>query len=148
MVDHERKIVQGVTNGNTDVVTSATTTSGTTTTSAANSLINNGFLGFPCNTEFRCKITKSYPVLKFNGTGELTVVNPTLAQTAFSAISAIINNAGTGQAAIGIQISTLINALQTPGLQDQIPSAESIRRASDHVPMNVFGSRIFFFSRR
>jgi hypothetical protein len=152
MVDHERKIVQGVTNGNSDVVTTASNTSGGTTTSASNSLINNG-LGFPCNTEFRCKITNSSPVLRFNGKGELTIINPTLGQVGFAAIAALINALGSGgtgggAATLGPNISAIIAALATPGVAESIPSAESVRDASDHVPMIVFGSRIFFNSRR
>ncbi len=154
MVDHERKIVSGVTNGNSDVSTSQTTTSGTSTVSSANSLIFNG-LGFPCNTEFICKITKTYPILRFNGKGELSIVNPTTAAVALAALSQLISTASAGSGSgigndLGTQISNLVSALtsNSADIAALIPSAEQTRAAMDHVPMKVFGSRVFFVTRR
>jgi hypothetical protein len=167
MVDHERKIVSGVTNGSSDITTSQTTTApgGGTAVTAANTLIFNG-LGFPANTEFLCKITKTYPVLRFNGKGELTILNPSLAQISFTALQNfaadidVSNTAGGGTTTSGGGVTTSptiaqqiqnltagLTALQTGGA-DLIPSAEQTKRNSDHVPMIVFGSRIFFVGAR
>lgn len=153
MVDHERRIVHGVTNGNSDIGTTQTTTGGTGTVSSSNTLIFNG-VGFPANTEFECKIHTTHPVLKFAGRGELTIVNPSFTQTAFTALSNFVAGIApaTGAAAdpLDVQINALIAGLQT--LQgtgtDLIPSANNVSETSERVKMTVFGSRIFFVSSR
>jgi hypothetical protein len=150
MVDHDAKIVSGVTNGNSDVSTSQTTsTGGGATFSSSNSLNFNG-LGFPCNTEFRCKITKTHPILRFSGKGELTIVNPSVSGVAFQALQTIITTGASGNLSIGGQISSLVTALtaNNGAIASVIPSAEQTFENSEHAKMTVFGSRIFFNSRR
>jgi hypothetical protein len=173
MVDHERKTVSGVTNGNSDVLT--TTAVNTTpvggglpgaVNNAQQTLLNNGNTGMPCNTEFICKITKTYPVLRFNGKGELTVINPSLATTISAQLAAALAGIVAPSSDItpppagaddvnpvqptATAIQNYANAINnlTAALTGSIPSVEQIRRTSDHVPMIVFGSRIFFTSER
>jgi hypothetical protein len=168
MVDHERKTVSGVTNGNSDVLTTTAVNTAPPAggqpgalTNAAQTLLNNGSTGLPCNTEFICKITNSYPVLRFNGKGELTVINPSDAETILisnlaSALAGLLapetdtTNATSPTQPTNAVIQAYANALAnlTSATSGQIPSAEQIRRTSDHVPMIVFGSRIFFTSER
>ena len=125
MVDHERKIVSGVTNGNTDVSTTAvdhgaagTATSGTAATSASSSLLNNGSQGLSANSEFQCKITKSYPVLKFSGKGEFTVLNPAIGQIVIAGLQGII----TGTSNTSVTVAGQNNIAIVPGIGDQISS--------------------------
>jgi hypothetical protein len=149
MVDHERKIVSGVTNGNSDITTSQTTTTGGTQTASTNSLVFSG-LFFPANSEFRCKITNSHPILKFHGTGELSIINPSTTAVALQAISTIILSNPDTTDNIGEQLDDLLTALtnNAPALAAAIPSAESTFQNSDRVKMKVFGSRIWHVSRR
>lgn len=161
MVDHERKIVSGVTNGNSDVNTTTTTTTttgalaGVFPTAATTNLFNNGNVGFPCNTNFNCKITNEYPILRFNGRGELTVINPSLGTAIFTAIATVIAAQAPLPAAIPPpstvgQVQNYITALQSlaQGGGPLIPTAQQVKQNSDRVPMNVFGSRVFFISQR
>jgi hypothetical protein len=160
MVDHERRIVEGVTNGNSDVgttqVTSGTGGTGSGLTAATTTLNNNGSLNFPANSSFICKIHTTHPVLKFNGKGELSIVNPTLAQNVFNAIATEIAsqltanpvpNPGPNSPA---QIQAFITALANlaNGGQGSIRTAENVGANADTVPMKVFGSRVFFVQRR
>jgi hypothetical protein len=175
MVDHERKIVSGITNGSTDITTTASTQTGggggATQTSTNNLITNN--LSFQANSHFLCKITNSHPILKFSGDGEFTVLNPSIAQVSFQAIQQIITGSGGGNASIGTQLADLVNVLtgnsvvfqpdtSTPNPNDVIavpgpsqediagviPSAQQVRDNSDRVKMKVFGSRIWHVSRR
>jgi hypothetical protein len=155
MVDHERKTIQGYTNGNSDVRTTAATNTGgggnQNQTAATQALMNNGGLNFPCNTNWKAKITTTHPVLRFSGTGELTVLNPSLDQVAYAAITAIINsqqNAGGTNQAVGPQISAIIAAIAAAQASDVIPSTDSVKDNSDTVKITVFGSRQFFLGRR
>jgi hypothetical protein len=174
MVDHERKIVSGVTNGSTDITMTASNTAGGggQTQTTTNNLITNN-LAFIANSHFLCKITNSHPILKFSGEGEFTVLNPSIAQVSFQAIQQIITGSGGGNASIGTQLADLVNVLTgnsvvfqpdftTPNPNDVvavpgpsqediagvIPSAQQVRDNSDHVKMKVFGSRIWHVSRR
>ena len=152
MVDHERKQVNGVTNGNSDITTSQTTPApgGGAAVTASNSLIANGGLGFTANTEFLCKIKKSYPILRFNGKGTLTIVNPTLAQAISDQIAAVIALQFAAPAvnpppSTPAQVQAFITALQAlaDGSAALIPSAQQVNQSSEHVPLTAFGSRIF-----
>jgi hypothetical protein len=165
MVDHEAKTVQGTTNANSDVNTTTVNNNflgtGTGTTAATTTLQNNGGAGLTCNTNWNCKITKSYPVLRYSGSGELSVLNPSLGQVTLQAISAIINGNGNNNNgggiiigvvldSIGEQISDLLDAVSSnqAAIEGIIPTAQQIRDNSDHVPLKAFGSRIFFIGRR
>jgi hypothetical protein len=168
MVDHERKIVSGVTNGATDITLTASNTTGGgggSTTTTTNNLITNN-LAFNANSQFLCKITNSHPILKFSGEGELSVLNPSIAQVSFQAIQQIITGTGGGTASVGQQLASLLAVLTgqpidadgvaaTPPISippeqiaGVIPSAQQVRDNSDHVKMKVFGSRIWHVSRR
>jgi hypothetical protein len=157
MVDHEAKLVSGVTNGNSDVGTVGTTNASNnantqSVTAATTTLLNNGGLGFPCNTNFNCRITKTHPVLRFNGTGELTIVNPSLSQVAYSALTALITSqqGATGNQNFGTQITQLVAGLTSAAASTTslIPSTDQTRATSDQIRMTVFGSRKFFVGRR
>lgn len=169
-VDHERKQITGFTNGNSDVTSSATTSTSSfffqnSTTSASNSLLNNGSVGMPCNSQWHAKITTSKPILRFSGEGELTVINPSLQQLAFQGLERIINeydfsptvNAGGGNGnnfvlfiSIGEQIADLVDGMNTALASDELftNSLDSIRDSADVVKMQVFGSRQFFLGTR
>ncbi len=157
-VDHASKRIEGVTNGNSDVRTNSQSGGNNQNNSqslaaATTSLLNNGGVGFPCNTRWRAKITATKPIVRFSGTGELTVINPSLDQVAYAAIVALLTgsqNASTsGQTlSVAAQMQQLINAVTDPNASSVIPSADKIADTSDVVPMTVFGSRQFFVGRR
>lgn len=165
IVDHELKEVSGVTNGNSDVGTNTLTAAGgagatgagTNVTASSTVLLNNGNNGLSCNSEFRCKITATYPILRFSGEGELSVLNPSLGQISLNAIQAIITSAVNADTSdvdtaidIGAQISSLVDAIVTnqTDLAAILPTTTQLRNTSDFTPMSVYGSRIFFVSRR
>jgi hypothetical protein len=151
MVDHERKTVSGVTNGQSDITTSQTTTGGGgPTITSTNTLIFNGGLGFTANTEFICKIKNTYPILRFNGKGELTIVNPSLASNIASQVALAI----AGQAPLPAvkpppstvgQIQNFITALDSlaTGAAPLIPSATQVDKNAEHIKLIAFGSRIY-----
>jgi hypothetical protein len=168
MVDHERKFVQGVTNGNSDQLTTTAlnplpSTGGNpgAVVNATQTLNSNGNIGLTCNSEFVCKITKSYPVLRFNGTGEVTIINPSQGATIYSELAAGLTslvsptsvtpplNNPTQPSSAAIQAySAAVIALLNASSSSEAISAEQIRKTSDRVKMFAFGSRVFFVSRR
>lgn len=154
MVDHEAKRVTGVTNGSSDVaLTGQTASSGTTNsvTAATTTLINNNSLAFPCNTTFTAKITKSAPVLRFAGTGELTVLTPTLVSIANTALQSILTNFQPSPLTpLSTTLQQLVTGIQTVNDNSELfaPTLESVSEQSDKVKMTVYGSRVFFVGRR
>jgi hypothetical protein len=171
MVDHERKFVHGVCNANSDVGTTSVTNTGTTGTSsslataASSTLLNNGGNALTANADFQCKITNSHPVLRFVGTGELSILNPSIGQLVLQGLQTIIQNPTTSVAGIGgggggttvilvptlgAQISSLLTAVtdNQDTLNEVLPTTQQIRDNSDHIKISAFGSRIFFVSTR
>ncbi len=154
IVDHERKRITGFTNGSSDVSTTSTTTTGTSNnaqiTPATTTLLTNGGSGLPCSSQWDAKITKSRPVLRFTGKGELSVINPTLAQIGLNALEQLVSSSPTGNTGLGAQISALVTGLQAANDSSDLflSTLQNVSDNSDKVKMHVFGSRVFFVSTR
>jgi hypothetical protein len=149
-VDHLRKRITGFTNGDTDVVTTGTTAAGSsnnqTVTPATTTLLSNNGVGLSSSSHWDAKITKSHPVLRFTGTGELTVINPTLAGTAFNAFEQLIGNyQPSPNTTLGTQIEDLVNAIVIADANAALllSTLQGISDNADKVKMHVFGSRVF-----
>ena len=82
-VDHDRGMVEGLTNGQSDVSSQQTNGGG----GAQNiPVVANNARGWSCNTEFTAKIVDRGPDVKFSGRGTVTVLTQTTAaQTAMIA---------------------------------------------------------------
>jgi hypothetical protein len=180
--DMVNNLIEGITNGNSDVTTvnasgAATTTTAATAVSTTNVLVANGTRSFTCNTAWSAKITTKKPVLKFNGKGQLTVLNPDGIAQVTPAVNALLATLGgltvpqltaappagsTGNPNVNAIINTInqINTGQVTSpnnfaptigsLADAIPktTAELTEKNSDQVPLTVFGIRKFFLSTR
>ena len=91
-VDHERGTVTGITNGLSD----GTASSGAGATASSVTVVSNGGRNFSANSYFNAKIQTKAPLLKFSGSGQITVLASISAttQTAIdTAISAILTSA-------------------------------------------------------
>ena len=156
MTDHDRGIVQGTTNGYSEASFSSSGTGGTngnTTLSLSQTASYNGGRGFVANTSFECKITAKSPILKFNGSGELSVLSPD-GNGIISALAQTIVNQNTNQTlqnlatALSTTIPTASGGTTTLA---QILGGSNVTdtfAAADIVRMTVFGERKFFLSVR
>lgn len=154
-VDHEAKRIDGITNGSSDVgttgVTGTSNQNSQSVTAATTTLINNARRGFPCNSTWTATITKSQPILRFTGTGELTVLNPNISQIAYNALQQLIDNyTPPANASLGDLIDDLVGAIDTASLSSDtfLSTLQATQDNSDTVQMTVFGSRQFFLGRR
>ena len=77
-IDHERGIVEGITNGTSDIAATVTGGGG----GAQISVVSNNNRAFSANSEFTAKITDRGPDFKFCGKGEITVLTQTTAAQA------------------------------------------------------------------
>lgn len=174
MVDLERKTISGITNGTTDVTLSQSSSSqsnslfigSSSSVNASSNVITNGGIGLTCNTEWSGTVTESSSMLRFDGKGKLTVLNPDLSSQIYSALASLIgaipaaasNNQISSLSVTGIdffsitpvgQIVTGINTLLTLDVSNAtVPSTDTISQNSDTVDMTVAGSRKFFLSSR
>lgn len=156
IVDHERKRITGFTNGDSDVATTGTTQQGSqsnqTKTPATTTLLSNNGVGLSSSSHWDARITKSHPILRFTGKGEFTVINPTLAGTAFNAFEQLIGNYTPPQNTItlGNQIEDLVNAIVVADANKDllVSTINSVSENAEKVKMHVFGSRIFLTSIR
>ncbi len=164
-VDHARKMITGITNGSSNLTTTSTTasaaTDGSAGVSATTSIVNNGSTSLNCNTEFTATINQTAPILKFNGTGELSVANQSLTNSLSGALQALIALIPTATdaatiAAINLAITSILSntwGTDAAGNPDgtSVPAVVTLQGISDNsdtVSMHVFGSRIFQSSSR
>ncbi|MCE9520448.1 MAG: hypothetical protein K8R87_12955 [Verrucomicrobia bacterium] len=78
MVDHVRKSIIGITNSYANFTsTTSATGGGGGSVSATSTIVQNGAIANPltANTVFNATINQTAPILKFNGTGQLSVVD-------------------------------------------------------------------------
>lgn len=160
--DMVNNVIEGITNGNSDVTTQVTTNTGGIGASGASSsttvLIANGDRAFTCNTAWSAKITSKKPVLKFSGKGQLTVLNPEANGAVNSTINAILGvisgiasipfppGPTTAQIALIDDLADAIDSLTDLSLPPE--NLQATLDASDHVPLTVFGTRKFFVNTR
>jgi len=86
IADFEGKRISGMTNGQSEVTLSnqtSTSSSGSfflfgtsNQISASTTAVNNGGRGFVANTNWSAKITKTSPIMRFKGTGQITFLGP------------------------------------------------------------------------
>jgi hypothetical protein len=133
-VDMERRRIDGITNGYTEASATSTTSSDSGTVSASQTIVFNGGRGFSCNSMWIAKITQTYPVLKFNGSGEFTALPQDLSALLTNLAVTIVEN----------NDSTSLSDL--PALGDYLASLTET--GAETVHMKVFGSRKFFLGRR
>lgn len=172
MVDLERKTITGFTNGSPNAslsqstASSASGTAGTAGLSANQIVVSNGGLGFTCNTAWTAHITESSSMLKFDGSGTLTIINPDINAQIFSAVvnlvaaipSAASSTTSSGTGSTGTSVTALTNAinslitLATDGTLDSVASdtasADAVYQTTENVPIKVSGSRKYFLSTR
>lgn len=151
MVDHARGLVTGVTNANSDVGATAVPSGNGTALSTV--VVKNGGRNLVANTSWECRITQKQPILKFNGKGELAVLNPDSTAAIADLATAIVNNSN-------IQtLNGLATALSTPipvagggtkTLADILAgtTVDSTFTGAEVLPLTAFGERKFFLTLR
>ncbi|HEY2573502.1 MAG TPA: hypothetical protein VGH65_05505 [Verrucomicrobiaceae bacterium] len=159
MVDQERGKITGITNSYTSLTSSTSANSGGTaaqSVTASAVVVDNGTISSTANTHFEGDIYQKSPILKFHGSGEIAVLNPSLSDSLFSALTNLIGaipqaaTIGTGAGAAINAINSAIQSLigNTFGTGNTnippVSSADAIYNNADVAPMKVFGSRIFF----
>jgi hypothetical protein len=77
MVDHVRKSIIGITNSFSNFTSTSSAGGITGSVTATSVIVNNGPVAtnITANTYFQAKINQTAPILKFNGTGQLSVVD-------------------------------------------------------------------------
>lgn len=157
MVDMESREVTCVFNSQSEVTLdeeSSTSTQASTSASvnASTSVVNNGGRGFVANGNFVAKITKTYPQLRFSGTGELTLINPDaqpiiadLAQQIAESLTSISTDEDST-----VVIADLFDFLSDPDFLAAITpqTIDEVSEGSETVTMKVTGSRRYFLSAR
>lgn len=150
-VDHTKKEVQGFANGNSDVSLSASSSGGDSDLSATSTITYNGGINFSINVAWKAKITSTHPELRFSGEGELSVVNPSLSQVAYAALTNLITNYTPPEnTPLGIQITQLVAAIGilADSAEDVLPTTDGIYDNAETVKISVYGQRKFFLTRR
>lgn len=157
MSDMEAREVTCVFNSQSEVTLdeqSSTSSQNTSNSSvnASSSVVNNGGRGFVANGNFVAKITKTYPQLRFSGTGQLTLINPDaqsiiadLAQQIAESLADIsVGEDGT------VAIGDIFDFLSDPDFLAAITpkTIDEISESSETVKMTVTGSRRYFLSSR
>lgn len=162
MVDMDRREVTCITNSQSEVTLSdqASTNSqgsfflfGTSNTvNSSTSVVNNGGRGFVANSNFVAKITKTYPELRFAGTGELTVISPD-AQPIISQLAQTIAE-GLVEVEPGADGDVIIinpfGFLSDPAFIDAITpqNIDDVQENMETLKMKVNGNRRFFLGSR
>jgi len=179
--DMVNNVIDGFTNGSSDVSTTIQNNAGgganqatQGTISSVTTLVTNGARNFTCNTAWSAKIKSKKPVLKFQGKGQLTVLNPDGIAQVTTAVNALLGSIGAlplptnaatavtfqNQVNGGINAINQINTGQVTApvtanppigsLADAIPktTAELTEKNADQVPLTVYGIRKFFLTRR
>ena len=158
MTDFEQRTVTTVCNLNSDVGTTgsinpSTTGNTSTVTAATTSLINNGARGLVMNIGYTAHISTLQPILKFNGVGELSVLNADGAQLVNTAVQGLI--AAIPAAAATSSVTGLITAIgqvTDPALIAKLQTAtvsnESTFKLADRQQLYVRGQRKFFLSQQ
>ncbi|WP_038159548.1 hypothetical protein [Verrucomicrobium sp. BvORR106] len=162
MVDMDRREVTCVTNSQSEVTLSdqaSTNTQGSfflfgssNTVNSSTSVVNNGGRGFVANTNFVAKITKTYPELRFSGTGKITLISPDaqpiisgLAQQIAESLSDIqAGDDGT------VDFGALFDFLSDPDFLAAITpkNIDQVQENAETYKMNVYGNRRFFLGSR
>jgi hypothetical protein len=158
-VDHERGTVTGITNGLSD----GTASSGAGATASQVTVVSNGARNFSANSYFNAKIKSKFPLLKFSGKGQITVL-AAVSATAQTAIETILTAAAPQQNAATVSATvtaTDLAANQAIFLQSTLNYLNAVLPyiappvdggilpdQSYTQPMTVRGSRVFFLSRR
>jgi len=151
LVDLSSKTISCVTNGQSEVSLSQTSTSATTATvigtatnvNATTNVVNNGNVGFVANSEWSGKIDSTNPTLKFTGTGQLTVLSPSV-QPLLSNLAQQIITAGAGTS--GSSTAASLNVLSTTAFLNNVTplTLTQVSDQSESVDMTVSGVRKFF----
>lgn len=157
MSDMEAREVTCVFNSQSEVTLDeqSSTSSQTTTSSTVNassSVVNNGGRGFVANGNFVAKITKTYPQLRFSGTGQLTLINPDaqsiiadLAQQIAESLSEISSDEDST-----VVLTDVFDFLSDPDFLAAITpkTIDEVSESSETLKMTVTGSRRYFLSSR
>jgi hypothetical protein len=162
MVDMDRREVTCVTNSQSEVTLSdqaSTNTQGSfflfgssNTVNSSTSVVNNGGRGFVANTNFVAKITKTYPELRFAGTGKITLISPDaqpiisgLAQQIAESLSDIqAGDDGT------VDFGSLFDFLSDPDFLAAITPKDinEVQENAETQKLTVYGNRRFFLGSR
>lgn len=162
IVDMDRREVTCVSNAQSEVTLSdqsSTNTQGSfflfgssNTVNSSTSVVNNGGRGFVANSNFVAKITKTYPELRFSGSGKITLLSPdaqpiiaNLAQQIAESLSDIqAGDDGT------VDFGALFDFLSDPDFLAAITpkNIDEVQENAETIPMKVFGSRRFFLGSR
>lgn len=157
MSDMEAREVTCVFNSQSEVTLDeqSSTSSQTTSSSSVNassSVVNNGGRGFVANGNFVAKITKTYPQLRFSGTGQLTLINPDaqsivagLAQQIAESLAEISTDEDTT-----VVLTDVFDFLSDPDFLAAITpkTIDEVSESSETLKMTVTGSRRYFLSSR
>ncbi len=157
MSDMETREVTCVFNSQSEVTLDeqSSTSSQTTSSSSVNassSVVNNGGRGFVANGNFVAKITKTYPQLRFSGTGQLTLINPDaqsivagLAQQIAESLAEISTDEDTT-----VVLTDVFDFLSDPDFLAAITpkTIDEVSESSETLKMTVTGSRRYFLSSR
>jgi hypothetical protein len=154
IVDFEAKQIQGMGNAQSEVTLSDQTTTtannsfflfgSSNSVQASTSAVNNGGRGFVANVSWTGKISKTNPVLRFTGSGEISFigasVQPLLSQLAQSIVSS----------ADVVLVSTALAQLSDPAFLAAVTpeSLAEVEAKTERVKLKVYGIRRFFLSQR
>ena len=157
MADMDAREVTAVFNTQSEVTLdeeSSTTSEASTSSSvnASSSVVDNGGRGFVVNGNFVAKITKTYPELRFSGTGELTILSPdvqTIISSLAQQIAENLTNISTDEDTT-VDLGSVFDFLSDPEFLAAITpqTIDEVSENSETVKMRVSGSRKYFLSSR